>query len=49
LCHSGSPGNKKTTEVGEAGIIAVEETTDAVLIMTGFVGFDLWYALLSLK
>lgn len=49
MCHSGSPGNKKTTEVGETSIIAVEETANAILIMTGFIGFDPWYAILSLK
>lgn len=49
FCHYGSPGYKKTTEAGEASITAVEETTNSVLIITGFIGFDLWYAILSLK
>lgn len=33
-------GNKKTTKAGETSIAAVEETTNAVLIITGSVGFD---------
>lgn len=46
LCHLGSPGNKKTAKVGEAGITAVEETTDAVLMMARFAVFDLWVEIL---
>lgn len=49
LCHSGSPGNTKTREAGEESILAVEETLNTVLIMTGFVGFDVWYAIFYLK